>query len=1567
MADLSITGEVVVTSEKAESAFDRVGASASQMANEVSASAGKAGQAVDKIGDGAGNSAEKFTRAESRISASIKRATNELELLGKTASQKLEFNISDKGLDPKKFEPMLQRLREVEAQAAQAQRAATGSLDKMGISAGQTAAALRQLPAQFTDIVTSLQGGQAPLTVLLQQGGQIKDSFGGAGNAVRALGGYVLGLVNPFTVAAAAGAALAVAYNQGSKEADAYRLSLVTTGNAAGTTSAQLKSYAQEISGLVGTQGKAAESLAALAATGKVSAENLREAAQAAVQYERATGQATSKTAEQFASLRNEPLSAVLKLNEGMNFLTESTYKQIKSLEEQGRVTDAANVAQKAFADTLTSRGADLERSLGSIERGWLRVKDAAKGAWDAILNVGRADTVGDRLSAARAQLEQKLNTPLAVDNPAMRGSREKAIAALREEINLLSEQERMTRRGAEAEAQRAEQLKAQVSFDKAGEKFLSDKIKMERELALARVQGAEAGKSQAEIEERLKQIRESYVKKGGSSVAAENKELRDQQRIFADLAGVSSTYYAELANYQKQRASGVATEEQYVLLVEQLIQKQPFAVALAKEEAAANTALAKAYQEAAAERMKNIASMERAADGLQSQNEALRDEIELIGLTAEQQTLVLQQRNEAIILTKEATLAEFERQSAITGTQTRVEIALASEIAALKERNALLGAKGVKNAAVDAAKSAADEWQKTTDSINQSLTDSLLRGFESGKDFAKNLRDTVVNMFKTMVLRPVISAIINPISGALTGMMGLSGAAQAGQGMSAIGAAGNLFSAGSALGGLGAVGGALSGFTTAATASIQSLVGMSGTVAQMTTSLAAAGHTAASGVSAGVQAFQAIPGWGWAIAGIAALAAIFSKKATPHAGGASTYSEAGGLVSSADIYRSSGLADTRTYNAEISTALTGNVAKAIGDTLNATAKAFGQTAGYEITTAFADDTSKDGAWGSLMIRRGGEPVIDWRDTQTSKWAPKEFADGEAGSKEYLAEVAKSARDALVGAIGDVDWATGMLTALGDTVSLESLAQTVQQINAAKAAFVGFGQYMPAFASLADSAVSKIVQASGGVDALAGNMSVFVDGFYTDAEKLAINTENVRAAMERLGFEMPATREEFKALVQAQIALGDAGAATAAGLLSVAGAFAGVTQSAEEAAAMARASAEKARSSALAQLDASVQRERALWTAQADAAASLRDEVQGIFDTLATNIRDLRNEGMGEALSAAQGRVFIASAQAAVQAGAGLPDNDALADAIAAARGGIAASGAYGNSIEREFAALALAGELAVLQEAAGEQLSTAELQLRAAESQIEQIDETLVYWRKLIDGTNAGIDATLSVADAVRSLQGLMFPEAEQPDAPAPGSSGGFSIGGGGGGAPAPAAASLSRLGNTYLGAGGTAIVDRAYIDRFDSINQFVNTLDFSASGAAATSVAALSSAALQYGVSANEIAIATGYRLEDVEALLPGIPRYKRGTNFVPEDGLAFLHKGEQVLPVAPQGAPYQPPMADNSQVVALLQQIAQRVAALESHASTSADANTQTADVLTRASQGDALTTAAAPTIA
>ena len=145
-------------------------------------------------------------------------------------------------------------------------------LDANGLSAKQLAANLRGVPAQFTDIATSLQAGQNPLTVFLQQGGQLKDMFGGIGPAAKALGGYVLGLVNPFTLAAAAAAVLSLAYKQGSDETTAFTNALILNGNAAGTNADALASQAQSVSQSVGTVGAAAAVLAQLAASGKIPA-----------------------------------------------------------------------------------------------------------------------------------------------------------------------------------------------------------------------------------------------------------------------------------------------------------------------------------------------------------------------------------------------------------------------------------------------------------------------------------------------------------------------------------------------------------------------------------------------------------------------------------------------------------------------------------------------------------------------------------------------------------------------------------------------------------------------------------------------------------------------------------------------------------------------------------------------------------------------------------------------------------------------------------------------------------------------------------------------------------------------------------------------------------------------------------------------------------------------------------------------------------------------------------------------------------------------------------------------
>ncbi len=98
--------------------------------------------------------------------------------------------VVDLSLDAARFDEQMARVRRhfsgTESDAKKTAAVVEQSMNrqalaaqKAGISVGQYKAAMRMLPAQFTDVATQLAGGQSPWLILLQQGGQVKDSFGG--------------------------------------------------------------------------------------------------------------------------------------------------------------------------------------------------------------------------------------------------------------------------------------------------------------------------------------------------------------------------------------------------------------------------------------------------------------------------------------------------------------------------------------------------------------------------------------------------------------------------------------------------------------------------------------------------------------------------------------------------------------------------------------------------------------------------------------------------------------------------------------------------------------------------------------------------------------------------------------------------------------------------------------------------------------------------------------------------------------------------------------------------------------------------------------------------------------------------------------------------------------------------------------------------------------------------------------------------------------------------------------------------------------------------------------------
>ncbi|HDS8114100.1 TPA: phage tail length tape measure family protein [Klebsiella quasipneumoniae subsp. similipneumoniae] len=348
--------------------------------------------------------------------AALRRLEAQIDPVGEAFRR---LNEQQRQLDTAKTSGMLSplaydRLSSKLAESRDALEKTQAQLGKTGQSAAQTANAMRMIPAQMTDIIVGLSTGQSPFMVLMQQGGQLKDMFGGIGPAIKGVSGYVLGLINPVTLAAAAVGVLGLAYYKGSQEQDDFYKSLTLGGNLVGKTSGQLADMAARVSVAANTTtGAAASTLNQLVSSGKVAGDSLERVTTAIVKISDATGIATEKLVSDFNDIAADPVAAITKLNDQYHFLTLATYNQIKALQDEGNQQDAARVATDAYANAMQQRANDIHQNLGLLESAWDSLGKTAKGAWDAMLNIGREQTLTDKLatlneSIAEAQKGQK-------------------------------------------------------------------------------------------------------------------------------------------------------------------------------------------------------------------------------------------------------------------------------------------------------------------------------------------------------------------------------------------------------------------------------------------------------------------------------------------------------------------------------------------------------------------------------------------------------------------------------------------------------------------------------------------------------------------------------------------------------------------------------------------------------------------------------------------------------------------------------------------------------------------------------------------------------------------------------------------------------------------------------------------------------------------------------------------------------------------------------------------------------------------------------------------------------
>ncbi|HHU0794091.1 TPA: phage tail tape measure protein [Enterobacter kobei] len=356
--------------------------------------------------------------------------------------------------------------------------------------------------------------------------------------SLRGLG--IAGLVGGI---AAAVFGLGKAWYDGSKESEEFNRQLILTGNYAGKTSGQLQALARSLAGNGITQHAAAGVLAQVVGSGAFSGNDVSMVSNVAARLQQATGQAVDETINQFKRLKDDPVNAVATLNDSLHFLTATQYEQIASAQAMGDSQKAAELAMRAYSDAVIQRAGAVEDNLGSLEKAWNWVKNAASGAWDAMLGIGRnPDTAMKRQdSFAEWQAAEKeyraLSSNLKVDpdyagNNVLQKADAERLRNARQQVELKKQAYDL-----------ADQQYAQEGLAAAREKMRTDQqaqaIRNQQQFNQLVESGATAAEKRASAEKKLSQLIEKNRQDAKDGVAT----LWTEKDIAAARAGIEKQW----------------------------------------------------------------------------------------------------------------------------------------------------------------------------------------------------------------------------------------------------------------------------------------------------------------------------------------------------------------------------------------------------------------------------------------------------------------------------------------------------------------------------------------------------------------------------------------------------------------------------------------------------------------------------------------------------------------------------------------------------------------------------------------------------------------------------------------------------------------------------------------------------------------------------------------------------------------------------------------------------------------------------------------------------------------
>ena len=536
----------------------------------------------------------------------------------------------------------------------------------------------RAVGPQITDIVVGLATGQAPLTVMLQQGGQLRDQFALAGVAAKDMGDVmktamstmassvyatgkaigtmlvgglidmgqgVVNFVSKVTLLDAAGGmirkqiinmsddfdsaaknvarfdsalsilsksfailvisslaaliALGVGLVQVMKENDNLAKSLALTGGALSISQGSAISYVKTLTEMGTTTGIATDILIEMAKAGNLTSESILMVGKSAAEMQKWAGVAIEETVKSYSKLKEKPVEALLEIAKTTGMVTPEILRLVIELERQGKTSEAAAVAMKAYADVTSKQVALMKETYTSFGTFMITLGSSIKNFFSDIFK--SVMLAADPVKVAEKQLDvvnekiQEVKKNLALNAKFGITGDTKLLEGLQAEADSISEVIKLKKKSNDQQERNTELNHENADVQKylAGlhEKFMPSEIKAQNELnellgkrKTLLEKGHLVNPDDLKIMDEAIRKQREIISKSDKPNTKVDKDLETYIDVLNKAVGLTSNYNNELGRLQKARERGIVTEIQYAQAVEDLITQQPFYIQQQKD-----------------------------------------------------------------------------------------------------------------------------------------------------------------------------------------------------------------------------------------------------------------------------------------------------------------------------------------------------------------------------------------------------------------------------------------------------------------------------------------------------------------------------------------------------------------------------------------------------------------------------------------------------------------------------------------------------------------------------------------------------------------------------------------------------------------------------------------------------------------------------------------------------------------------------------------------------------------------------------------------------------------------